>query len=90
MNALRAVLTDPVALLAIVVAVTLLGGWIVLAVMLRRIGRMRGAVERRRASQAVVRRMHAWAEQQRAIHAARRRSRPEETERHDAVRRSER
>ena len=39
MTPLRAVLTDPVALLAIVVAVTLVGGWIVLAVLLRRLGR---------------------------------------------------
>ena len=49
MTALRAVLTDPVALLAVVVALTLLGGWILLAILLRRIGRMRGVLDRRKA-----------------------------------------
>jgi hypothetical protein len=86
MTAVRVVLSTPLELMALVVAVALL---IVSAILRRRIRRMRGVLARRSELQASTRRMHRWLEQQRAIRAARRRNRPADSESQDMPRRSE-
>ena len=96
MITLRAVLADPVALLAIVVALALAGGCVLLT---RATARIRRELAEEEAYQAETReaaalndaafRMHRWLEQQRAIRAARRRNRPADSESQDMPRRSE-